>query len=192
MFASAAPTLKNRSGNFLPNLIAWVETARSASSATTSSWLWPRSTSASPYAWRVATGSVFASGGTLRIPRAVQRLRLLVERRHQLLQRLGRELRRRRLAVEAEPPLHPRHALALRGLGDDRRRLAHRAAALQRLHHLLHGVAVDLDRVPSEGLELRADVADVHNLLGGPVGLQMVVVDDCGEVGHPEVDRGRR
>ena len=36
MFASAAPTLKKRSGNSLPNFIDWVETARSASSATTS------------------------------------------------------------------------------------------------------------------------------------------------------------
>ena len=36
MFASAAPTLKKRSGNCLPNFIDWVETARSASSATTS------------------------------------------------------------------------------------------------------------------------------------------------------------
>ena len=46
--ASAAPQLKKRSGNFLPNFIDWVETARSASSATTSSWASPSSTSASP------------------------------------------------------------------------------------------------------------------------------------------------
>ncbi len=48
MFASAAPQLKNRSGKALPNLIDWVETARSASSATISSCTSPRSISASP------------------------------------------------------------------------------------------------------------------------------------------------
>jgi hypothetical protein len=48
MFASAVPTLKNRSGNFLPNFIDWVDTARSASKATTSVWASPSSTRASP------------------------------------------------------------------------------------------------------------------------------------------------
>ncbi len=94
--------------------------------------------------------------------------------------------------MEAEPPLHRRDPFALGRLGDDRRRLAQRAAALERLDHLLHVVAVDLDRVPPEGLELRAHVADVHDLLGGPVGLQVVVVDDRRDVGDAEVDRGRR
>jgi hypothetical protein len=37
MLASAAPQLKKRSGNALPNFIDWVDTARSASRATTSS-----------------------------------------------------------------------------------------------------------------------------------------------------------
>ena len=48
MFASAAPMLKKRSGNCLPNFIDWVETARSASRATTSGCASPRATSASP------------------------------------------------------------------------------------------------------------------------------------------------
>jgi hypothetical protein len=48
MFASAAPQLKKRSGNFLPNLADWVETDRSASRATTFSCASPSATSASP------------------------------------------------------------------------------------------------------------------------------------------------
>jgi hypothetical protein len=48
MFASAAPTLKKRSGYALPNFADWVETERSASSATTSSCASPRSTRPSP------------------------------------------------------------------------------------------------------------------------------------------------
>ena len=48
MFASAAPTLKKRSGNASPNFADWVETERSASSATTSSCASPSSTSAAP------------------------------------------------------------------------------------------------------------------------------------------------
>src|SRR5215217_1863468 len=100
MLASAAPTLKKRCGYALPNFIDWVETARSASSATTSSWASPRSTSASPYAWRVAIGSVLASAGTLKL------LRLILEPRLQLGQGLLRLLLRRRLAVEAEAALH--------------------------------------------------------------------------------------
>ena len=68
-----------------------------------------------------------------------------------------------------------------------------RAAALERVDDGAHVVAVDLDRVPAEGLELGAHVAGVHDLLGGAVGLQVVVVDDRGEVGDAEVRRrGRR
>ena len=48
MFASAVPTLKKRSGKRLPNSMLWVDTARSASSATTFSCASPSSTSAAP------------------------------------------------------------------------------------------------------------------------------------------------
>src|SRR5438046_878516 len=166
MFASAAPTLKKRSGNRLPNLIDWVETARSASSATTSSCCSPSSVSASPYAWRVAIGSVFGARADTALPLAprpaggLQGAGLRVELPHQLLQRLRRLLGAWRLAVKAEPILHRGDALALLRLGDDRRGLSERAAALQRLHDLLHVVAIDLDRVPAERLELGADVDD--------------------------------
>ena len=50
----------------------------------------------------------------------------------------------------------------------------------------VHVVPVDLDRIPTEGLELGANVADVHDLLGGPVGLKVVVVDDRRQVGDPK------
>ncbi len=95
--------------------------------------------------------------------------------------------------MEAEAILHRGDALALLGLSDDRGGPGESAAALQRLDHLLHVVAVDLDRVPAEGLELGAHVSDVHDVLGGAVGLKMVVVDDRGQVVDAEVDRrGRR
>ena len=67
-----------------------------------------------------------------------------------------------------------------------------RPAALQRFDDRRYVVAVDLDRVPAEGLELGPDVAGVHDLLGGPVGLQVVVVDDRGQVGEPKVGGGHR
>ena len=95
-------------------------------------------------------------------------------------------------AVETEATLHRGDSLALLGLSDDRGGLSERAAALQRLDDLLHVMAVDLDRVPAEGLELGPHVADVHDLLGGAVGLQVVVVDDRGQVGDAEVNRGGR
>jgi hypothetical protein len=53
-------------------------------------------------------------------------------------------------------------------------------------------VALDLDRVPAEGLELGAHVAGVHDLLGGAVGLEVVVVDDRSQVREVEVGRGGR
>ena len=99
---------------------------------------------------------------------------------------------RRRLAVEAEAALHRGDAAPLLRLSDDRRRPVQGAAALERLDDRAHVVAVDLDRVPAEGLELGADVAGVHDLLGGAVGLEVVVVDDRGEVGDAEVRRRRR
>ena len=92
--------------------------------------------------------------------------------------------------MEAEAVLHERDAAALLGLADDRGGAVERAAPLERLDDRAHVVAVDLDRVPAEGLELRAHVAGVHDLLGGAVGLQVVVVDDRGQVGEVEV-RGR-
>ena len=116
-----------------------------------------------------------------------------LERGLELVQRLLGLLLRRRLAVEAEAALHERDAAALLRLADDRGRAVEGAAALERLDDRLHVVAVDLDRVPAEGLELGADVAGVHDLLGRAVGLEVVVVDDRGDVADPEVlRRGRR
>src|SRR2546425_167997 len=83
-------------------------------------------------------GSVLASIGRTLLE---QGRGLLVELGHQLLEGLGRLLGGRRLAVEAEPVLHRRDSLALLGLGHDRARLSKRAAAFQRLNHLLHVVS---------------------------------------------------
>ena len=105
----------------------------------------------------------------------------------ELGQRLLGLLGRGRLAVEAELVLHQRDAAALPGLADDRGRALARAAPLERLDDRRHVVAVDLDRLPLEGLELLAHVPDVHDLLGRAVGLEVVVVDDRRQVRDVEV-----
>src|SRR6266403_132383 len=111
----------------------------------------------------------------------------------------GHRLRRlRRLAVPLRVVLHERHALALDGVRHHQRRRALRGLGLvERLVDLCHVVAVDLDHRPAERLPLGDDGLEIEHLADEVVELDLVVVDDHGEVvdgmvGTPELRRGHR
>jgi len=89
----------------------------------------------------------------------------------------------RGLAVPAGVVLHVAHALALDRLGED-----HGGLALDGLGFLVGGLdllevmAVDLDDVPAEGLELLVEGLGRHDVLGRAVDLQPVHIDAGAEI----------
>ena len=77
--------------------------------------------------------------------------------------------------------LHEADALALHRVGEDHRRLARRPEPLrllQRVHHLRHVVAVDVDDLPAEAAIAVGQRLDVHHVLHPAVDLQAIAVDD--------------
>ena len=107
-----------------------------------------------------------------------------------------------RTAVEAVAPLAGRDrrrgerlaTRALDGVGDDRDGPVgeRRRAQAQRRLDLAGVVAVAAQHAPTEALELRAQVAEVADVRHPRVGLQLVVVDDDGQLAHAGVRRPRQ
>ena len=79
--------------------------------------------------------------------------------------------------------LHEADALALDGVGQNDRRLAHgRARLLQRFHHLLHVMTIAAQHFPPEGTVFLVERLDVHDVLNAAVNLQPVLVHDADQV----------
>src|SRR5450759_1333058 len=101
----------------------------------------------------------------------------------QLAYGLGQLALRRRLAMPADNVLHIGDALAFDGMRNDGGGLSlDRFRLIQRVHTLLHIVAVDADDVPVERAQLGCDGIDAHDLGTLAVDLEAVVVDDGTQV----------
>ena len=100
-------------------------------------------------------------------------------------------LGRHRLAVEvgvAQLAEQFENALALVGERHDARGLAlNGLEALERPEHFAQVVAVDDLGFPAEGGELAVDGVEVQDILGRPGLLEMVAIDDQGQVVEPEL-----
>src|SRR5262249_50330595 len=92
----------------------------------------------------------------------------------------------RRLAVPAEITLYLTHALAGDGVRDDDRRLFVDGIRLIACRNELRDVvAVDLKHVPVEGFVFVTERLERHYLFGHTVYLDVVPVDDGGEIREP-------
>jgi hypothetical protein len=77
--------------------------------------------------------------------------------------------------MPARDVLHERDALALGGAGDDHRGTARSGSGLfDRLDDLAEIVPVDLSGLPAERRPFRREWIQRHDLLGVPVGLQVI------------------
>src|SRR2546423_7415313 len=200
MLDSAMPRLKARPGNFLAKPAVMVDFDRSASRVTMRSSFAPSWTSASPTAPRLALAGIAPPLTPCRGLLLVECAQLADDGRGRLvgleiavpgrvghaedLADGGHRLRGlRRLAVPLRVVLHERHALALDGVRHHQRRRALRGLGLvERLVDLRHVVAVDLDHRPAERLPLGDDGLEIEHLADEVVELDLVVVDDDGEV----------
>src|SRR5688572_30491616 len=194
MLDSAMPRLNARPGYFLAKAAVMVDFERSASSVTMRSSRAPRSRSASPNAARLAFAGM--SSPLLLVERAQlahQGGRRAVCLEVRIPRRLGdaedfpdgRDGFRRlwRLAVPLGTVLHEGDALALDRVGDDEGGPALRGFRLvERLADLIQRVAVDLDDGPPEALPLGHHRLEVEDLRDEIVELDLVVVEDDGEV----------
>ena len=95
-------------------------------------------------------------------------------------------------AVPADLVFHKAHAVALDGLADDAlgQTVLRRHRLIERVDHLLHAVAVDLEGLKAEGLKLSGKAAEGHDLVAGAVELEVVPVDEDDEVVEPVLMRG--
>src|SRR5262245_9033618 len=195
MFDSAMPRLKARSGCALAKPTVMVDFERSASRVTIRSSRAPSSTRASPNAARVALAGMIvpplsslegrelgdhgADGGVgvqARTPAALRDSENLADG----ADRLGGF---GRLAMPLRVVLHEGDALALDGVGDDCRGHSPRGLGLiEGLADLIHPVAVDLEDRPAIGLPLAGERLEVEDPRHEAVELDLVVVDDDGEI----------
>src|SRR5450830_773098 len=182
MSASAMPQSMNRSGNSFLKRSVVVDLARSASSTNTSGSALPRISRPSEYPKRVALPSSLPRTSLCAVAMSLTLLCV------QLAYGLGQLVLGRRLAMPADNVLHIGDALAFDGMRNDGGGLSlDRFRLVQRVHALLHIIAVDADDVPVERAQLSGDVIDAHDLGTLAVNLQTVVVDDGTQVVQLEV-----
>src|SRR5450756_1379733 len=182
MSASAMPQSMNRSGNSFLKRSVVVDLARSASSTNTRGSALPRISRPSEYPKRVALPSRVPLTSLCAVAMSLTLLCI------QLAYGLGQLVLRRRLAMPADNVLHERDALALDGMRNDGGGLSLDCFRLvQRVHTLLHVVAVDADNVPVERAQFGGNVVDAHDVGTFAVDLQAVVVDDGTQVVQLEV-----
>jgi hypothetical protein len=177
---------KKRSGAVCLKSSACVELLTSPSSTTTSRRAAPSAASASPYAFRVATGSVYVFHSGFRgasIARGCQASGAGVGNVRDgsacsSASAGGRLLLVERLAVPALLVLDERDAFALHRLGDDDGRPLGGARAAEGVVDGGEVVAVDDDRLAAEGLHARGVRLDVPLELGRTALAQSIHVED--------------
>src|SRR5664280_3497967 len=159
MSASAMPQSMNRSGNSFWKRSLVVDLARSASSTNTRGSVLPRISRPSEYPKRVALPSRVPLTSLCAVAMSLTLLCI------QLADGLGQLVLGRRLAMPAGDVLHIGDTLAFDGMCNDGGGLSFdRFRLVQRVHTLLHIVAVDADDVPVERTQLGVDVVDAHDL----------------------------
>ena len=132
--------------------------------------------------------------GRQRRRRLPERVELRVDARDQLARRLDVVLERRRAGVEvigliaAGDAFHERHALALDRVGDEHLRLVRDGLEMrERVAQHREVVAVAAAHFPAEDAELLFDRTEIADRGHRRVRLELVVIDDHGDVGEPLV-----
>src|SRR5664280_384672 len=177
MSASAMPQSMNRSGNSFWKRSLVVDLARSASSTNTRGSVLPRISRPSEYPKRVALPSRVVQTSLCTVAMSLTLLCV------QFAYGLSQLVLRRRLAMPAGDVLHIGDALALDGMRNDGGGLSlDRFRLVQGVHALLHIIAVDVDDMPVERVQLSADIVDTLDIEAATIDLQDIVVEEGTQV----------